>query len=508
MKLSEGATGEGKPTRSRARLSKGIIVAVGMVLVESLTYYASHRRRSTKARPRPRPSGTGATSIEGPVMDSAARSREVLTSTNSRDDPERGETPAPAFRPRTPLVAAIFVSVFVVLAESVTYYSLIHHQSGAFSDLLGRAANFKSLKYGGNIYAHFDFEAFTYPPGAILLLCPLVLVPLRWLAATWTIATLGALWAALAIVTRRLVTSSDARALLIAAAVTAISPLAFPSVYDTVFWGQIATFLTLAVVADFLLVHGPLQGVLVGLATTLKVYPGVFIVLWLVRRQYRQALTAIATVVLTTLVATGLWYSSSYSFFKDKLLGNQEIGHLSNGFEAQASSSIPALFLRPPYFFGHFTTAQAIAVAAVVALLGIAASYGAALRGHELTALTIGLVISIICSPVAWNHYFAFVPLLLFLPFEIGWRSWTARAALFACAVNAWPWHRWKLAGANQVLLTHHQLYLSYVAQNATLVSMLLIVLVGAWEFWPPALSLVSRSRHPSLAPTELTRVA
>jgi len=52
------------------------------------------------------------------------------------------------------------------------------------------------------------------------------------------------------------------------------------------------------------------------------------------------------------------------------------------------------------------------------------------------------------------------------------------------------PWHRWRLAGAIQILLPKSQLYLSYVAQNATTISMLLIVLAAAYEFWPANLSL------------------
>ena len=388
-------------------------------------------------------------------------------------------------RPWVALPLAVALAVGVVVAQATIYYFLIRHQSGAFGDLLGRASNFHFLKTTGNIYTHFDFEAFTYPPAGILMLCPIVLVPAKLLAITWTVAVLAALCLTLTFAVRHVTRQGDANALLIGAALTAISPLVFPAVYDAVFWGQIVTFLTLAVVADFLVVRGSLQGVLVGLATALKVYPGIFIILWLVRREFRQAFTALATVVVTTAAATVLWYPSSFSFLKDKLVGNQELGHLSNGFEAQASSSIPALFLRPPYYFGHFSMGGSLGVAAIVALIGLIAVVGVSRQRHDLTAVVIGLVISVICSPVAWNHYFAFLPLLVFVPWELGWRSATARTAVVAAIVNVVPWHRWKLAGANQVLLSHHQLYLSYVAQNATLVSLLALVLVAAYEFWP-----------------------
>jgi hypothetical protein len=403
--------------------------------------------------------------------------------------------------PLVPLSTAVILAAAVILVESAVYYLLIRHQSGAFGDLTGRVSNLHVLKSTGNIYTHFDFEAFTYPPGGILLLSPLILVPLKLLAPLWSVAVLAALCATMAVAIRHVTALSHSDSILLGAAATAVSPLLFPAVYDTVFWGQIGTMVTLAVVLDFLVVRGRFQGVAVGLATTIKVYPGVLIIVWFARRQFRQAATALATVIATTAVASVLWYPSSFTFIKDKIVGRQEIGHLANGFEAQASSSIPALFLRPPYALGHLSFAQSVAISAVVGVIGVVAALGAFRRGHELTGVVLGLIISVICSPVAWNHYFAFMPLLVVLPLELGWRSWTARAALAAAAINVVPWHRWKLAGANQVLLSHHRLYLSYVAQNATLVPLLVLVLVAVIEFWPyggPALVRLRTSRKRS----------
>ena len=377
------------------------------------------------------------------------------------------------------------VAVVVVLTESAIYFEIIRHQVGAFGDLIGRVGNFQDLKATGNIYVHFAFEAFTYPPGGILLLCPIVLIPVRFLGAVWTVGVLSALVTTFLFLSHRFLVKTASNALLIAAALTVLSPIAFPAVYDTIFWGQLGTVLTLAIVLDFLVIRGDMQGILVGLATTVKIFPGVFIVIWFMRRQYRQAFTALGTVVATTLVATALWYHSSVAFFQNEFRGGQELGHFSTATTAQASSSVVDLFLHPPFFLGHLSPAETMVVAVVVALFGLVAASNAASRGLELTALVIGLDISTICSPIAWNHYFAFLPVLLFLPFEIGWRSWTTRFAYLALVVNMFPWHRWKLAGAIQVLLPKSKLYLSYVAQDATIISMSLVVLVAAIEFWP-----------------------
>jgi alpha-1,2-mannosyltransferase len=402
--------------------------------------------------------------------------------------PERASRGRSFTSPRNGVALAIAIVVLVV--ESAVYYHLVRNQSGGFSDLFGRATNFQQLKSTGNIYTSFSIEAFTYPPGGILLLSPLVLIPTKWLAQVWTFAILVALTSTLYLVICRLTRHTSSSALLIAVAITVISPIALSSVYDNIFWGQIGAFLTLAIVADVLVMKAPAQGVWVGLATALKIYPGIFIVIWLVRRQFRQAITALATVAVVTLAATLLFYQSATTFFRDEIVGSQELEHFATYSTAQASSSIDDVFLRPPYFLGHLSASGSLAIAGVFAVIGVIAAYGAWLRGHEFTSMVIGLVISTICSPIAWNHYFAFVPLLAFLPFEIGWRSWTTRFALLALVVNVVPWPRWKDVGVVQVLLPRNQLYLSYVSQNATMVAMLLVMLVAAWEFWPDSLSL------------------
>ncbi len=380
---------------------------------------------------------------------------------------------------------AIAAAFAVILVQTAIYFVVIRHQDGGFSDLLGRASNFQSLKTTGNIYTDFSIEAFTYPPGGILLMSPLVLIPAGLLTPLWTLGVLGALTSTLFIALRYLTRLSPVQALSIATAGTLVAPIALSSVYDNIFWGQIGTMLTLAIVADFLVMRAPAQGVWVGLATALKIYPGIFIVIWLVRRQYRQALTALFTVAVTTAIATAFYWRSATTFFHQQIVGSQELAHFATYSTAEASSSIADVFLRPPYFLGHLSPRESLAVAAVFVVIGVIASYGAWARGHEFTAVVVGLIISTICSPIAWNHYFSFLPLLLLLPLEIGWRSWTARVAYLAVAINMVPWPHWKLVGVVQVLLDHFHLYLAYVAQNATMVSMLLVMLTATVEFWP-----------------------
>ena len=426
----------------------------------------------------------------------------------------RADAPAPGrdLTLSAPLIRAIAAATAVVLIQTVVYYLLIRHQDGGFGDLLGRASNFASLKTTGNIYTDFSIEAFTYPPGGILLLSPLVLVPSSLLAPLWTFGVLGSLAGSIFIGLRFLTRLSTPHALVVAVGATLVAPVALSAVYDNIFWGQIGTMLTLAILADFLVMRAPAQGVWVGLATALKIYPGIFIVIWLVRRQYRPALTALVTVATTTAIATVFYFHSATTFFRQQIEGSQELQHFATYSTAEASSSIVDVFLRPPYFLGHLTPRESLAIAAIFVVIGVVASYGAWARGHEFTAVIIGLIISTICSPIAWNHYFSFIPLLLLVPLELGWRSWTARVAYLAVAINMVPWPRYKLVGVVQVLLDHFHLYLAYVAQSATMVSMLLVMLVAALEFRPRSLRLprlrARREKRTSLDADPSTPVA
>lgn len=404
---------------------------------------------------------------------------------------------------RMPLRLEIAIAIIVILVESAIYFSLIRHQAGAFSDLLGREQNFRDLATTGNIYTNYAVEGFTYPPAGILLLSPIVLIPLRFVGLAWTIGVLTTLLLTFFLVLRSVMKMNESAALLGACALTIVSPVLWSSVYDVIFWGQLGTVLTLLIVADYLVIRGSLRGVLVGLASALKIYPAIFIVIWLCKRQYREAITAMVTVLITTGAAFLFWYQSSVTFLRHQLLGNQELAHFAGMSTARGSSSVDDIFLRTPFFFGRLPAHQAVVVGGLVVLVGLFAAVRAWSRGHFLTSVVLGLIISVIGSPIAWNHYFSFLPLMLFLPRELGWRSGITRAAYFALAVNVVPWHRWRFINPEQFIVPKGTLYLSYLAQNATLFSMLILVAVAAFTYRPqPTVNRERASRRSPFAAT------
>jgi alpha-1,2-mannosyltransferase len=340
----------------------------------------------------------------------------------------------------TPYAIAAGVVGVLAAAWVVTYVVAPH--MGMFEDLFGRVANIRNLQRSGNIYVPFRVEAFTYPPGAILFFYPLAVVPLNDLAYLWTLLSIAALVVALALVLRRIFALTPRASAALAIWIGLVSIVVFPPVTECLAWGQTATILLLAVVLDALCVTGSSKGVLVGLATALKVYPGAIIILWMVRREWRAASTAVVSGAAPTLAAWVIWPSSMQEFVKTMLLGHKELSHFAGGATVRASSSLASFFSRAPFHVGFLSTGAELLVCVIVLAVALWGSHHLWLGGFALSSMVVALLGSVIATPVAWDHYFSFVPLLLVIPFEIGFADIFGRACVGAALVMMAPWYR------------------------------------------------------------------
>lgn len=254
---------------------------------------------------------------------------------------------------------------------------------------------------------------FTYPPFSALLLRPFALLPLGVTVATFTILTaIGVV-----VTTRWLVQPMIERHDLPRVfTVTVAVLLAFTveSTRETITFGQINMLLVVLILADLLFAVPQGRrwaGVGVGLATALKLFPGIFIVYLLATRRWRAAVVASATAALATLLAAAVAPADSWRFWTHELwatdrvgrtdyTGNQSLfGLLSRITAPEKPSQLPWLLL-----------------VVVVAAYGLwraarAARAGDALAGLTLTGLVGGLV-----SPITWTHHlYWFIPAVVVL---------------------------------------------------------------------------------------------
>ncbi|MFE3743462.1 glycosyltransferase 87 family protein [Streptomyces sp. NPDC059134] len=321
--------------------------------------------------------------------------------------------------------------------------------------------------HGGRIYDYLKpgtHYGFTYPPFAAVAMAPMALVP--WPVAVAVSVALSALasalllyWLAAPVVRRALAarTETTGPAWFVFTVVGCLFALLEP-VRDTFSFGQVNLVLVALVLADARLLatgRGRYAGVGIGLATAVKLTPGLFIGYLLITGRRRQAGTAAATAGGATLLAALVDPAASRAFWTDALWDTDRVGALAY----VSNQSLQGVFarLQPDH---PSRALWAVCVLAVLALWAhrarAAVRAGDDRAGFALTGLAACLV-----SPVTWVHHLVWlVPALIVLADaawtgpEGGRRVRQARcAALYVvlCSSVVWLW-RWDSTGPDAFL--------------------------------------------------------
>lgn len=268
--------------------------------------------------------------------------------------------------------------------------------------------------------------AFIYPAFAALLCVPLVIVPWTLLQILWTAATVGALTA----VCHRL----GLRGWMLTLTVTVLVLVAEP-IRSTLGFGQINVFL-LALVCLDLLPSGarrPLlpQGVLTGLAATLKLTPALFIVYLALTRQWRAFWVSLGTFVGTTLVALVLLPRESIGFWRLLLEGDTRTG-ASHFLLNQSTLSVVTRAVGTT----DGDKLLGLALGALIALVCVVAAVPWAQRGSHVFAIGLVGLGTLLASPLSWTHHFVWIVPLGAAVLADRTLPWTIRAS--AGAFVAW----------------------------------------------------------------------
>ncbi len=174
---------------------------------------------------------------------------------------------------------------------------------------------------------------------------------------------------------------------------------------DEMRFGQVDTVLLAMAVADCA-ARAPRwpRGALVGLATAIKLVPGVFIVyLWLSGRR-RAAVTAAIAALAWTLGAWLLLPGDSVTYWTSAIFQSGRLG--SNA--GTSNQSLRGIVLRE-FLPGQAPGVLWAAVAVVVAVAGFAVVRRLALASRELEAIAVTALLWVLLSPVSWIHHFVVV---------------------------------------------------------------------------------------------------
>ena len=252
---------------------------------------------------------------------------------------------------------------------------------------------------------------FTYPPAAALFAVPLALMPASAAQLVWVPVIYGPLavviWFAFAPLLRRASEPGRMRAVVFAAVFAACAYL-FP-LRDELRFGQVDMALLAMCVADCSAAapRWP-RGALVGLATAIKLVPGVFIVYLWVSGRRRAAVTAAVAALAWTAGAWLVLPHDSVTYWTSVIFQSGRLGSNSG----TSNQSLRGMLLRE-FLPGQAPGAVWAALALVVAVAGFAVARRLARQSREMEGIAVTALLGVLLSPVSWIHHFLVVVVVI-----------------------------------------------------------------------------------------------
>ncbi|MEO3826825.1 glycosyltransferase 87 family protein [Actinomadura sp. B10D3] len=271
---------------------------------------------------------------------------------------------------------------------------------------------------------------FTNTPFMAALFTPLAGLPLLFARMLWQLAALAAFVRACA-VTGKL--AGRRVSLTLAAA----AGLLLEPVWHSFFLGQVNLFLLALVLADMHRVAlGRPAGIGIGIATAVKLTPAVFVVLLLLTRRTKDAVTATATFAVCTLLAYAIAPEASRLYWLHTFYDTSRVGvpYISN----QSPYGALTRILRGTAEVGDWYTA----VPLTIGVLGLLLAAAWARRGDWLSATAVTGVTGLLVSPISWAHHWVWVvPALAVLLRDNGRRAAICGYVLFVLSPLWWTPH-------------------------------------------------------------------
>lgn len=320
---------------------------------------------------------------------------------------------------------------------------------------------------GGQLYGDTQFLThfpdywlpFTYPPISAILFAPMTWLSLPTATNILTVTSAVLLVVSTAIVLTGLDVWSSAprgygpawfrRGALAAAIVAALIWVDLEPISNNFACGQINVVLMTLVIADCVPRRTVLpRGLLVGIAISIKLTPAVFLLYFLLRRDWRAALTALGTFAASIAVAFVFAPRDSWEYWTGTLRHTSRIGDVARDTNQNLAGTLARLGLTGwPHTALWLTACVAVLALTVWAVRRV-------LRTQPVLALMCVALFGLLVSPVSWSHHWVwFVPILVVLAVT-GVRErnlWLAAAAVAGLAMMHWSPVKDELVSGNVV---------------------------------------------------------
>ena len=310
---------------------------------------------------------------------------------------------------RSTTLRAALIALAAVFSALLVEWLAVRHHSVDVEVYRGAVASWVRT---GDLYGyHFGslHLGFTYPPFAAVCMAPMLLFPMsmvivinQLMIATSILFSIHCTVVRLPMLSRH---GTWFMTVVIALLVCVLEP-----VRDTMTLGQINITLVALVLMDLVLLErgSRFAGVGIGLATAIKLTPGLFIVFLLVAGLRKAAGTACAVFGAVTFFAAVLAPGTSWTFWSSTLFDSRRVGSYASATN-QSLGGVMARLSNSTHLPGYWL--PLVALVAVWALRSAARMWR---NDERLPAFTtVGLAATLV-SPISWiHHLWWIVPALL-----------------------------------------------------------------------------------------------
>src|SRR3984893_10536824 len=268
---------------------------------------------------------------------------------------------------------------------------------------------------------------FTYPPLAAVIFAPFAWLGMPAASITITLITLALLLVSTMIVLTRMDVWETSRlapgpawlrrwwltVLIVAPATIWLEPIKANFAF-----GQINVVLMTLVLAECVPRRTPWpRGLLLGLGISLKLTPAVFLLYFLLRRDNRAALTAMASFAAMTLLGFALAWSDSWEYWTRTVHHTDRIGEAALNTDQNISGALARVGLDEHERFPLWVAACLLVLAAT-----IWAMRRVLRAGEPILAVICVALFGLVVSPVSWSHHWVWVLPAVLVNGTLAWR--------------------------------------------------------------------------------------
>jgi alpha-1,2-mannosyltransferase len=317
-------------------------------------------------------------------------------------------------------IAAGAVVIWLISAATMFHFGASWHLDLRVYREAGHA-----LFHGGSPFT-VDFTAsrlpFTYTPFALLVLSPLAFGSLGLVETLWWLISAASFVTATFLVIKTAPTVPTRRAWAVAGLLCGVASLALEPARSNFDYGQINLILMVMIVADLTWVRAPWRGVLVGLASAIKLTPLVFLFYFLVAREWRSLVRGIGVFVGATAVSWTILPSDSTRYWFHQVADAGRTGALG----VVSNQSWNGTVHRAPFHGGHLATAVWLVLSAATLACGVVLTRWLVREARTAEAVMVLALTELLASPVSWTHHWSW---LVLVPI-VATRLWSVHRAV------------------------------------------------------------------------------